>query len=325
MDVTARRAALLFTTLTLSGCLYDWAALRRDGSVEASADRPLPRDSASEDATEIDGEFTDASAGDAAGTEAGERDAGGIDASDGAAPRDATMDARDAGADASDVGTADAAGDGGDAGTDARDAGTDASDAGTDASDAGTDASDAGADARDALGPGADGGGGCSGSIVINEVQHTGSTSGTDEFVELQNNGACEANLDGWQLLYVTGSGTTPQSLFTFSMTDRLAPGAQMLVAGLSHQPAAMLRRIPMGRGIATAAGVAIVDRTMRRVDSVAFGTVSPTHPYLEPEGGAPAPAPGVAQSTARTPSGRDTNVNAVDFTVGMPSPGAPN
>ena len=158
----------------------------------------------------------------------------------------------------------------------------------------------------------------------VNEVQHTGSAGGTDEFVEIQNNGACEVALDGWQLMYAATGGTTTQSLFTFSMTDRLAPGAQMIIAGSGHQPSAVLRRIAAGRGISMPAGVAIVDRTMRRVDSVAFGMVASTHPYLEPEGGAPAPNPGTAQSIARAPSGRDTNVNATDFIVGAPTPGAP-
>jgi hypothetical protein len=307
MDASVRHAALSLALFTLSGCLFDWASLRRDGSVDAASDAQSdgfnPVDVDDRDAEAADAAVPELDASDASATRS---DASDAHATDAPSDRDAAMDAGD---------PRDAA---------AVDSAMDANDAARDAM-TGPDAVDAGAsDARDALGPGADSGGGCSGSVVVNEVQHSGSAGGTDEFIEIQNNGASEVSLDGWQILYISSAGTTSQSLFTFSMTDRLTPGAQMIVAGAMHQPAASLRRIAAGRGISTPAGVALVDRTLRKVDSVAFGMVASTHPYLEPEGGAPAPNPGTAQSISRTPSGRDTNVNATDFTVSPPTPGAP-
>lgn len=169
---------------------------------------------------------------------------------------------------------------------------------------------------------------GCTGPVVINEVQHTGS-SGSDEFVEIHNNGTCEVSLDGWRIAYLTGTATmasTPQDLFVFGPTHRLAPNTQLIIAGAGYMPAATVLRILSGRGISNPAGVALFDRSNRKVDSVVFGTVSATHPFGEPDATMPAPNPGTSQSIGRSPNGRDTNNNAMDFRLSMtPTPGAPN
>lgn len=206
---------------------------------------------------------------------------------------------------------------------------SDASDARTDVQDSGVpaDVMDAGRDVTDS-GPVGDADPGCTGPVVINEVQHTGS-SGSDEFIEIHNNGTCEVSLDGWRIAYLTGSATmssTPQDLFVFGPTHRLAPNSQLIVAGASFMPTGTFLRILSGRGVSTPAGVALFDRTMTRVDSVVFGAVATTHPFGEPDSTMPAASPGTSRSIGRSPNGVDTNRNAMDFReFTTPTPGAPN
>jgi hypothetical protein len=65
---------------------------------------------------------------------------------------------------------------------------------------------------------------------------------------------------------------------------------------------------------LAGAAGaVALRNASGTIVDSVAYGTVSAGHAFLE---GTSAPTPPARSSIVRTPNGRDTNNNAADFTV---------
>lgn len=205
----------------------------------------------------------------------------------------------------------------------------DASDARSDVQDSGVpaDATDAARDATDS-GPLGDADLGCTGPVVINEVQHTGS-SGSDEFIEIHNNGTCEVSLDGWRIAYLTGSATmssTPQDLFVFGPTHRLAPNAELIVAGASFMPSGTFLRILSGRGVSTPAGVALFDRTMTRVDSVVFGAVATTHPFGEPDSTMPAVTPGTSRSIGRSPNGVDTNHNITDFReFTTPTPGAPN
>lgn len=203
---------------------------------------------------------------------------------------------------------------------------TDASDARSDVQDSGVpaDATDA---ARDAT---ADADPGCTGPVVVNEVVHTG-TSGTDEFIEIRNNGTCTVDLAGWRLQYLASSGTmsgsSPQVLFLAG--DTIAPGREVIVASTASPLAPMAMRT-FSAGIAQSGGaIGLFNQRMERVDSVAYGSLSVDggHPYAEPIGnvGAPTYTSG-PESISRFPNGTDTNNNAMDFhRAAMSTPGAPN
>src|SRR5262249_18417935 len=49
--------------------------------------------------------------------------------------------------------------------------------------------------------------GGCSGPVVINEVQTAGNAGASDEFIELYNPNACAVSLANWNLYYHAAAG----------------------------------------------------------------------------------------------------------------------
>jgi len=169
----------------------------------------------------------------------------------------------------------------------------------------------------------------CTGPVVINEVVHTG-PRGTDEFVELHNNGTCTVDLTGWQVRYLSSNGTINPSLppVTFTAGDVICPGRQVIVAS-TDSPFAPMALHTFRSGIASRGGVALFNRSNERVDSVAYGSLSVDggHPYAEPISNITAPTYSDApQSIARWPNGHDTDNNATDFRIApMASPGAPN
>ena len=66
---------------------------------------------------------------------------------------------------------------------------------------------------------------------------------------------------------------------------------------------------------------MALCDGTTKK-EGVASATAASNHPFLETTVIA---APATPQSAARSPNGKDTNVNATDFKLGARSPGASN
>ncbi len=165
---------------------------------------------------------------------------------------------------------------------------------------------------------------GCTGPVVINEVQTYGAGGGTDEFVELLNTGTCEVSLSGWQISYRSSSGASASTIHRFTATDSLRPGNYFVAGGSGYMVGAMIPRLISG--VADASSVALLDPMGRVVDSVAFGSVTLPHPYAEPNAGPAATHRAmVVMSVGRVPNGQDTNNNAADFRDGTPSPGAPN
>lgn len=168
----------------------------------------------------------------------------------------------------------------------------------------------------------------CNGPVVINEVQTSGNGGGTDEWVELHNNGACEVSLNGWTLVYRSSSGVSSSTLYNFVAADRIAPNGELLVAGTGYMAANMgLRRFLGGGGLAMAAGGVGILNGATRVDSMVWGAVSAGHPFAEPL--APITAAAMVasgHSVARVPNGRDTDNNGMDFRdIAAPTPGTPN
>ncbi|MEZ4221481.1 MAG: lamin tail domain-containing protein [Polyangiaceae bacterium] len=167
---------------------------------------------------------------------------------------------------------------------------------------------------------GGTGGGGCT-TVLVNEVASTGPNGGFDEFVELFNYGTCTASLNGWSVKYSSSSGAAQDVKWTGGAAVSLAGGAYYVIAGpnFSGTPNATLS----GSGLGDNGGIALFDAGDNRVDSVAYGSVSPTHPYIE--GTAFADTPTSTKSASRTPNAKDTNDNSQDFTRLNRSPGALN
>ena len=163
----------------------------------------------------------------------------------------------------------------------------------------------------------------CTGHVVINEVSTDG-TSGSDEFVELYNASSCAVDLAGWRLDYTSSSGSTTKTNWTGVSGDSLPVGGYFVVAGLGFGGTA---DYVWGSGFGLAkggAGVALYDPAgASPIDSMAWQSISGTHPDIEGTACANIPS---GKSASRTPNGKDTDDNSADFVVGAPrTPGKPN
>ena len=261
----------------------------------------------------------DASARDAApapvnGDDAATDDAGGGDdaatgddgnAPDAAGTDDASLDARADGADGAihDAG----APDGAHADSGPRDAGP--VDSGPDAS-----AHDSGAaDASDA---------GCgTGSVVVNEVQTSGTGGLDDEWVELFNPQSCPVDISGWTLRHTSATGTSASTVFTAGAGTTLGAKGYGVVAGMTYSAAAAtIGAFNSGVLSDTGGGLGLYDGSAL-VDSMGYGAGA-TNPFVQ---GSPAPSEGSGQSIARVPNGTASGNNASDFKASTPTPGAAN
>lgn len=165
----------------------------------------------------------------------------------------------------------------------------------------------------------------CATSWVINEVQTAGAGGAGDEFVELYNRSGCAGSLDGYELKYASGTGTTASRRWTGAGGDVLSSHAFAVIAGVGFTATSE----PSGRfmgaaGVlaATAGSVGLYDPSGVLVDAVGYG-VTAASLLVERT---PATAPGVGESIARAPDGRDTNDNNADFALATrPTPGAAN
>ncbi len=158
---------------------------------------------------------------------------------------------------------------------------------------------------------------GCSGRVVINELQVEGTTTAADEFVEIHNPNACDVAVGGWAIEYRSRAGGTATILYRFPSAARLAPGAYFVLAGLAFSgPKDVVFSFTLD---GTSGQIGILDGT-RVVDGVGYGNASGL--LVE---GAPAVAPPGGQSLARRLGGIDTDSNAADFRVQTPTPRGPN
>jgi len=157
-------------------------------------------------------------------------------------------------------------------------------------------------------------------AVVVNEVQTTGVSSGSDEWVELFNPSSCAIDITGWKLKYLASAGTSATTLWTAASGTLPALG-YAVVAGSAYTGSAT----PIGtlsNGLAEAGGgVGLYDSSATLLDSVGYGDA--TNSYVETSA---ASAPSAGQSIARTPNGTDTNDNATNFAIATtPTPGAKN
>ena len=160
---------------------------------------------------------------------------------------------------------------------------------------------------------------GCTGRIVINEVQTGGASNADDEFIELFNPNSCEVAIGGWTLEYKAKSGNSGGQRVAFSANTKIAAGG-FLVAGTAQFSGT--KQTTMAAGMASdGASVALVDDAQKQIDGVGWGVA--TAGYTE---GTVATAPGGGDSLARKQDGVDTNDNKADFQVATtPTPGKPN
>jgi hypothetical protein len=156
----------------------------------------------------------------------------------------------------------------------------------------------------------------CACGPLLNEVQTAGAAGAADEFVEIYNPCASPVDFTGWRLVYRSAAGASDVVLVHLAGT--LPPAKLSVCAGKSFIGPADAR---FSDGLAaTGGGLALVDPVGAWRDSMGWGTAE--NAFVR---GWPAAAPGASQSIARHPDGADTCDNSFDFTVGVPSPGAPN
>ncbi len=161
--------------------------------------------------------------------------------------------------------------------------------------------------------------------LVINELQVGTSLSGTNEFVEIYNPCAAgNAVLAGFKIVYRGGNVTVDTTMYTFGASAILVPGNFFVVSG-DNFPGPRDAVFAGSAGLSPTGGVVALRNDLGDViDAVGYGTT--TSVLTE---GTAAMSPGEsnpATSIARTPNGRDTNDNSLDFTrVTSPTPKAAN
>jgi hypothetical protein len=162
---------------------------------------------------------------------------------------------------------------------------------------------------------------------VINEIQSGSVMSPDDEWVEVYNPCTVSSDVDGWTVDYRAAStvGTQDTALLV-TMVGSMLPGEIRLFAGPGYPDIAddgwttgIMQQVNGAIGLrAGAKDVGVL------VDSIAYGTVSVGHPFIEGTSCAPLAND---KSAARLPfDGNDTDTNVADFTViATPTPRALN
>ena len=158
-----------------------------------------------------------------------------------------------------------------------------------------------------------------SGGLVLAEVM-TGGVSASDEYVEIANAGATNADLGGCELIYVTATGATTTRKASFTSPLLLVPGQHLLAANAAGIYGPLADATYSGGLAADGGAVALrrLDGTV--IDAVGWGTAA--NSYVEATAAA---APPAKSSIERLPGGssgntRDSNDNRADWFV-QPNP----
>jgi hypothetical protein len=162
--------------------------------------------------------------------------------------------------------------------------------------------------------------GGCgAANLLINEVQTDGATA-TDEWVEIYNPCTTAVTLDG-KLVY-RGPSSTADSNTLASFTNKTFPAqGYFLIANDGYSGTADIAKFTSSGLGAAGGGVGLRDSSDALLTSMAWGA-STSNGFQQ---GSPAAAPGTSKSAARKPNGTSTHNDSADFTVGAPTPRAPN
>ena len=156
------------------------------------------------------------------------------------------------------------------------------------------------------------------GCPVVNEVMTGGTSSASEELVEILNPCGHALALEGARVLYQSATGGTQRTLVTWEVGAVLAAGGRLLyVTSQLGGPADG----EFASGLSgTGGGVAVADATDVLIDGVGWGTA--TNAFVE---GSAAPAPPAGAVIARIPDGADSDDNASDWQQVSPTPGQPN
>jgi hypothetical protein len=155
--------------------------------------------------------------------------------------------------------------------------------------------------------------------VVVNEVMPQG-TSAKDEFVELYNPNDTAVSLEGYSLVSVSSAGAV-SSCFAGKSTDSIPAKGYFVIAGSAFTG-------PKNGSLACAGfaplegRLAVRDSFGRTLDGLGYGeteTTAPTEGYYR------AVPAAKGRSMSRRTDGLDTGVNASDFGVAKPTPGAKN
>ena len=155
--------------------------------------------------------------------------------------------------------------------------------------------------------------------LVVNELyyDHPGADGGY-EFVELLNTGDASFSLDGVVLEFHNGSGEGWTVLWSAPPGLALEPGALWVLGGDLVLPAPDL---VVGISLQNGPDAVRLARGAEIFDVVGYGGLDDPN-YVEAHAVAVVPA---GKSIARTPDGRDSGDNALDFVAAAPSPGRRN
>jgi hypothetical protein len=158
-------------------------------------------------------------------------------------------------------------------------------------------------------------------TLVLSEVV-TGAASASDEFVEIANAGVEPVDLAGFELAYVTASGSTVTRKAVWAEARPLAPGQRVLLANAAGAFAGVADVAYSGGFAATGGSLVLRPVGGAPIDAVGWGDA--TNAFVE---GTTAPAPPAGSSLERRPGGAagngwDTNDNLADwFVQALPSP----
>lgn len=182
------------------------------------------------------------------------------------------------------------------------------------------------AEPADVVVPGPDTGtdaGGCTGGLVINEVQTEGTGGADHEFVEVYNPNTCDVSLEGWTLKYSSSGGSTPSTFFTGGSTHKVLAKGYFVIA-CTPFTGAKNATYSGGKLAADSGQVGLFDKLGARVDAIGYGTIATADRVLTE--GSPSPSPGgPPRSVQRTPNGADSNNNQTDFRAATATPGGPS
>lgn len=151
--------------------------------------------------------------------------------------------------------------------------------------------------------------------LVISEIQ-TGGQGASDEFVELYNAGAADADVLGLEIEYVSSSGATVTRKVSWPGSVAVGGGRHLLVANVAGAFASIADATYSG-GLAATGGAIVLRATGGApIDAVAWGDA--TNGFIE---GTPCPAPAAGSSVERLPGGLlgntvDTNDNLADLRI---------
>ena len=164
---------------------------------------------------------------------------------------------------------------------------------------------------------------------VINELQTGSTVSPADEWIELYNGCPDPVDVTNWALVYRAASATGPSdSTVLVVLKGTMASHVFRLYAGGAYVGTAddiwTNTNLPNGQIGRQDGAVGLRDSNGVRVDSLAYGAVAPSHPFIETKAIA---AMSNDMSASRLPlDGNDTNNNSVDFQIiSVGTPGRSN